>query len=230
MEGKRAVLRCTATEKARTQCRSISWLFKGKELQSDANTKISGHTKLIFHRVNRRHSGTYECRLTIGQIQISAYPQLTVCCKHSSLVDDTYTSGFNVSLVCISSIDPPEILEGPDNVITRIGDDVTFCCNVAGYPRPAVTWQLYGMAINALNASATQSKYSQSSEKGIHLLTITDVQQEDGGRYRCYVGNDNGVPLFVTAYLHVQGTVYLLVPWLLCIHLLGVFLTLFASG
>ena len=106
-------------------------------------------------------------------------------------------------------IDPSEILEGPSNVTAEIGDTATFRCKVTGYPEPAVTWQLYGTAIDTSNAPAAQSKYHQSSANGMHVLTITDVQQEeDGGRYSCYVRNDIGMPLFVSAYLQVQGTVY----------------------
>ena len=91
----------------------------------------------------------------------------------------------------------------------KIGDTVAFRCNVTGYPEPVVTWQLYGMALHASNASTAQIKYIQSSEKGTQVLKIADVQQaEDGGRYSCYVGNNNGTPLSATAYLQIQGTVH----------------------
>ena len=103
-------------------------------------------------------------------------------------------------------LDPPEISEGPRNVTAEIGDTVTFCCNVTGYPEPTVTWQVNGMAINTSNASATQSKYNQSSEEGIHVITIIDVQQEeDGGRYSCHFENNVGRAL-ESAYLKIQGT------------------------
>ena len=77
LEGKHAVLRCIGTNQ--TQSYTISWLREGRELHSDANT---GQTKLTFYSVNRRHAGTYECKITIGQVKISAYPRLTVVCKH----------------------------------------------------------------------------------------------------------------------------------------------------
>ena len=168
-------------------------------------TEIS-HRKLVFHKVNRRHSGRYECRVTLGQLKISAYPVFSVVCKFPSCLHGIYIGWFN-GILCAFT-DPPEILEGPRNVTAEIGDTVTFQCNVTGHPELAVTWKLYEMAINTSNSSTTHGKYNQSRKRGLHVLTITDVQQEENGRrYSCCVGNGNGNLLIQSAYLRIQGTV-----------------------
>ena len=103
-------------------------------------------------------------------------------------------------------------------MIAAVGATVTFHCNVTGFPEPDVTWKLNGMPVNASNAATAQEKYSQSTEKEVHVLTITDVhvqQGTDSGLYSCCIHNNHDMNNYGTgtlscqgAYLHIQGILY----------------------
>ena len=76
-----------------------------------------------------------------------------------------------------------EITQGPMEVTSLIGGEVTFTCMATGIPLPTITWMDQDGVINASNETILDmiTVYSQ--------IIIPDVQMEDFTTYTCTAMN-----------------------------------------
>ena len=76
-----------------------------------------------------------------------------------------------------------EITQGPMEVTSLIGGEVTFTCMATGIPLPTVSWMDQDGVINASNETILDmiTVYSQ--------IIISDVQMEDFTTYTCTAVN-----------------------------------------
>ena len=80
-----------------------------------------------------------------------------------------------------------EITQGPMEVISLIGGEVTFTCMATGIPLPTISWMDQDGVINASNETILDmiTVYSQ--------IIISDVQMEDFTTYTCTAVNLFGI-------------------------------------
>ena len=93
---------------------------------------------------------------------------------------------------------PPEITADPQNITTIEEVNVTFTCNATGNPLPAISWTANGSPINARH----NWKFSFSVNNT--QLTVTEVNRNDSGEYRCVANNSLGNATSDAAYLDVH--------------------------
>ena len=82
-----------------------------------------------------------------------------------------------------SFTDQPAFTERPQNKTKTEGENVTLSCNATGNPAPSISWTKDRSAVNFL-------KISLSSDN--KQLTITNVNRDDSGDYRCVANNSIG--------------------------------------
>lgn len=83
------------------------------------------------------------------------------------------------------------------------GRSATMECQVAGRPRPRVTWTLDGAAV--LDSTGDVIRTSHDTETGRCRLEIDEVLPEDEGMYTATATNEVG-SVSTSAYLTVQRT------------------------
>ena len=71
----------------------------------------------------------------------------------------------------------------PQNATVTEGENVTLACNASGNPTPSISWTKNGSAVNS-------PRIRLSSDK--KQLTITNVNRDDKGEYRCVANNSIG--------------------------------------
>ncbi|TSM68901.1 Myosin light chain kinase, smooth muscle [Bagarius yarrelli] len=88
---------------------------------------------------------------------------------------------------------PVEVLESlpsfdvqPQSQEVTQGTEVTFKCQVAGWPAPNVTWVKDGALLRHETGISTQQ------EGSLHLLCVKNVQNADAGQYSCTATNSVG--------------------------------------
>ncbi|XP_054723242.1 hemicentin-1-like, partial [Uloborus diversus] len=97
---------------------------------------------------------------------------------------------------------PPTWMSTPEDVDALNGDSITLNCKGIGKPLPTVVWykaQIDGLdfiPISSLNNPKIQSNGS---------LTLTAIEKEDEGTYKCNVSNGIGSPLLKTIAVRVIG-------------------------
>ncbi|XP_037125480.1 roundabout homolog 1-like isoform X1 [Syngnathus acus] len=145
---------------------TVRWRKDDSELPKGRYEILEDHT-LIVRQVTSSDEGSYTCVVEnmVGKSETSA--MLTV---H------------------VNSVRPAFALR-PRNQVAAIGRTVTFQCEATGNPQPAIFWQREGS--ESLLFSAPQP-FSRVSVSQMGSLTITDVQQSDGGLYSCQALNIAG--------------------------------------
>jgi hypothetical protein len=82
-----------------------------------------------------------------------------------------------------ASVDPPEIIKQPANVVVTASESAVFQCKATGFPKPQIRWK-------KLDANLPRSRTSISREDS---LTISRVQKSDAGTYVCVAESVFGV-------------------------------------
>ena len=92
--------------------------------------------------------------------------------------------------------DKPEITSHPKNVDIKEGGNVTFSCNSTANPLPTTSWTKDESAIT----SNSRISFSVVNK----VLTITNVNRNDIGKYRCVASNKLGNDTSEAAELNVK--------------------------
>ena len=107
---------------------------------------------------------------------------------------------------------PPRIVSPPLNDVIIDGNSASFVCEAVAFPSHEVNWTFTnsqgGMErmVIGTNASEDTDKYSIVRDRGemFGSLTISDVQYEDRGTYKCTAYNTIG-SVSASAVLTVHG-------------------------
>ena len=86
------------------------------------------------------------------------------------------------------------------------GNSATFVCEAVAFPRHEVNWTFTSGSDGVTSASEDADKYSIVRDSGemFGSLTISDVQYEDRGTYKCTAYNTIG-SVSASAVLTVHG-------------------------
>ncbi|XP_041975037.1 neuroglian-like isoform X1 [Aricia agestis] len=156
-EGEDAEIRCAAGGTPEPQ---ISWVHNGKPIAEaeDNPRRIITSNSIIIKDLVKKDTGNYGCNATNS---------------NGYVYKDVYIN--------VQSI-PPEIKEGPENLVKVDGSEAVLKCRVFGAPRPVVKWMRDDVDV-------TGGKYNITSEGD---LVIRGVSYTDVGRYQCYAKNKFG--------------------------------------
>ncbi|XP_077596344.1 roundabout homolog 1-like isoform X1 [Stigmatopora nigra] len=142
---------------------TVRWRKDDSELPKGRFEIQEDHT-LIVRQVTSSDEGSYTCVVEnmVGKSETSAMLTVHV---------------------------PPAFALRPRNQVAAVGRTLSFQCEATGNPPPAIFWQREGS--ESLLFSAPQP-FSRLSVSQMGTLTITDVQQSDGGLYSCQALNIAG--------------------------------------
>ena len=81
---------------------------------------------------------------------------------------------------------PPSLLGGPDNLVVKATETVSFCHQVQGTPMPSIQWEHN-------NKQLLQSARVKMTNDGMNVsLTLSDIGRLDEGVYTCTALNSLG--------------------------------------
>ncbi|GFR23250.1 contactin-5, partial [Trichonephila clavata] len=121
----------------------------------------SSFSVLVFHSVELSDHGNYSCIATNAE------------------GNDRYTTDLTVKA-------PPQWLEEPKNVITRVGEPIDIHCSAMGSPKPNILWKKISENNEKIIMNPSEDvKYSSNH------LKIISVSSSDAGVYQCIA--DNGI-------------------------------------
>ncbi|XP_066582905.1 fasciclin-2 isoform X2 [Prorops nasuta] len=142
---------------------SVDWLYNGELIRTNEHYVIETHA-LKIKNVQESDDGIYQCRATVV-----ATGEL----KERPIRVEVHTRPEIEGLVS-----PKDIIEG---------ETVSIPCRAKGKPPPKYSWV----------KSITQQNLSDADRFGVDadtgILTITNVNREDAGEYRCIASNAAGV-------------------------------------
>ena len=92
--------------------------------------------------------------------------------------------------------DKPEITSHPKSVDIKEGGNVTFSCNSTANPLPTTSWTKDESPVT----NDSRISYSVVNK----VLTITNVNRNDRGQYRCVASNELGKDMSKAAKLNVK--------------------------
>ncbi len=141
---------------------TITWSKVGKRMPDGSET-VEGDS-ISFKSVNHHHSGTYECRANNGY---------GVEAVESIEVDVEYAPEVEVEEVFIHA---------------AAGNKVELVCLVHAEPSPTVQWYKSGGKIELTDDSTSSMKRHGRR----HILTFTNLREEDFGNYTCRAHNSIG--------------------------------------
>ena len=95
------------------------------------------------------------------------------------------TRGIYLSLLSLLAV-PPSLSGGPDNLLVKAADTVSFCHQVQGTPTPSIQWEHN-------NKQLLHSARVKITNDGINVsLMILDIGRLDEGVYTCTALNSLG--------------------------------------
>lgn len=95
--------------------------------------------------------------------------------------------------------EPPFFIEKPDSVsVVKVGDSKVLECKVAGSPEISVRWFRDGAEIDR------SAKHKTSFINSLAALEISDVSENDSGKYFCEACNEAGIES-CTVEIEVKG-------------------------
>ena len=101
-------------------------------------------------------------------------------------------------------VDPPTIIEKPDNMTVVSGINISFSCLVcSGEPQHNTEWLFNNVTIYSNSKYDITEGFNHSS-----TLSISDVVLDDAGEYSCIASNVHGRDEAI-ATLSVQGFIIL---------------------
>ncbi|XP_015781640.1 Down syndrome cell adhesion molecule-like protein Dscam2 [Tetranychus urticae] len=140
----------------------IVWFKDGKELEDSEDIRIvsiQDPSVLLINSIKSSHSGNYTCKIS------------------NRYGSDTYSTELLVE-------GPPNWIEKPNNVKSRVHQMINVRCLVSGYPKPTITWK-----------KMQGSSWSQFGEFNSNLQ-ITNATKAYEGRYGCSATNAIGTDLW----------------------------------
>ena len=143
----------------------VKWTFKKKELKpSDRHemTITDGECVLVIRAVVDDDAGSYVCKLK-----------------------NKVWHAKNSAILTVGIF--PTVVDDLKNVTTNVSGEVEFTCEVAGSPKPKVTW------LHAENEIAISEKYEMHENVENFSLKVKDIADEDAGLYTCRITNELGV-------------------------------------
>ncbi|XP_055873410.1 myosin light chain kinase, smooth muscle-like [Biomphalaria glabrata] len=153
---------------------SVKWFRNGTELNRNANVQIEKFI-LTLKDVTLEMAGNYSCNVTQKKQVLSWTVEVTVKAKAW-----------------------PLIVEGPHNITQFAGSNVSFQCKVLNDPKPSIKWQ----KVKRDDEDKKDVEDILVNSPNLEVLTFTNIQRADEGRYRCVIGNVWGMKT-VDAYLKV---------------------------
>ena len=90
---------------------------------------------------------------------------------------------FLPNLLFFLTVDPPQIIQGPENQSVATGNDITFSIEATGDDLQ-FQWQKDG-----INIDSSESRFFLSHTNHTSTLCIQCVSNKDQGNYRCLVKN-----------------------------------------
>lgn len=91
----------------------------------------------------------------------------------------------HLTMCILLVLEPPEIMNGPQDVEVSWGETAVFTCRVDGDPQPSVSWMRDDQEIDV-----DGEKY-QLMEDG--SLMIQNTEPEDSGYYECMAKSQDGM-------------------------------------
>nr|AWV54570.1 sDscam-b3 [Tetranychus urticae] len=136
----------------------ITWYKDGKEIQDSSDIKIGTIQESSILRIDSiksSHSGNYTCKIA------------------NRYGHDSYTAELLVE-------GPPNWIEKPNNVKSKVHSMINTHCLVSGYPKPTITWKkLQGSSWIQLESNGQHN----------HNLQIMNATKSHEGRYGCSASN-----------------------------------------
>ncbi|XP_041357097.1 peroxidasin-like isoform X2 [Gigantopelta aegis] len=138
----------------------ISWFHNNNEISAqDARYSILSDGTLMIQETKDTDQGVYEC-------------------VAKNAAGEVKTN--QVELRYFGEPEKPKFMEMPDDVTAVAGRSITLPCRAIGNPRPDITWTKNGRALRI------SRRYSLLANGA---LSITNLQVEDRGLYRCRAAN-----------------------------------------
>ena len=116
-------------------------------------------------------------------------------------------------LTYIYMLGPPDIVEGPTDIIEIDDNDVTLMCNAIALPQHNITWMFQMTNTNntrmIVNTSSPDPSMKYIIDDNVDsgsfgTLTINDLQYSDRGIYTCIAANTHGA-VSAEAMVNVHG-------------------------
>ncbi|KAI5745650.1 hypothetical protein M8J76_013118 [Diaphorina citri] len=155
--------------------KTISWMKDGKP--------VPDHNEPVFRidSVRKEDKGMYQCVIRNEQESAQASGELKLGGR----------------------FDPPVIKESFSDETLNPGPNYYFKCIASGNPTPEISWYLDGKKL--VNAERIQvGQYVSGTGDVVSHLNITNVQTNDGGRYKCVASSKVG-SVEHTGKLNVYG-------------------------
>uniref|UniRef100_T1K1W5 Uncharacterized protein n=1 Tax=Tetranychus urticae TaxID=32264 RepID=T1K1W5_TETUR len=152
----------------------IFWIKDGNELRDSTETRIRNledSSVLHIDSIKSSHSGNYTCRIS------------------NRYGHDSYTAELIVE-------GPPNWIEKPNNVKSRVHQMINVRCLVSGYPKPTITWK-------KLQGSSWTQFETNSQHK--HDLQIMNATKSHEGRYGCSASNGIEPDLWSEFDISIEG-------------------------
>ncbi|XP_066993605.2 hemicentin-1 isoform X2 [Anabrus simplex] len=142
----------------------VVWKKDGAPLTLSSRVeRVSTHDSLVLRRAREADNGTYECIAT-------------------------NSAGVQESIIEVLVHVPPKIAPATEEMVVRVGDDISLQCDVNGFPPAEIKWQKDGLPL-----SADDVTYSEDSSS----ISFT-AKSSDGGQYECIATNIAGKDKFIT--------------------------------
>ncbi|KAK2186867.1 hypothetical protein NP493_186g03131 [Ridgeia piscesae] len=143
----------------------VIWQHNKKELKASGRHVIKvtdDECVLTLTGVTQNDAGTYTCKLKNKVSHVKSSAVLTV------------------GVI-------PTLVTAPQNVTANVNGEVEWTCQVAGLPRPKVTW------LHADKEITASDKYELHESDNLFCLKVKNIDEDDAGLYLCRVANDLGV-------------------------------------
>ncbi|XP_072048855.1 cell adhesion molecule Dscam2-like [Amphiura filiformis] len=143
---------------------SYTWYFNDQPIRTgQANYNVMTNGTLHIYSVNANSVGTYQC-------QAQAAAEIII------------SSPVRLKLAEISRI----FSTSPSSQSSNLGSSVIFECAISSSPTALITWQLNG---NDVNNGRTVTMATGDSTTTRSTLTLSSLQHDDRGQYRCLAVN-----------------------------------------
>ncbi|XP_074662091.1 titin-like isoform X2 [Tubulanus polymorphus] len=164
---------------------TVKWYREGMEIQPSRDFQIStqkNSTSLFMPEIFPEDAGTY-----------------SVIAENPSGVAQTKAKITVIEELPLEKEQPPEFRSLLQDTVIKVGEPLTFDCQITGKPSPDVYWQKNGKRLNE------NPRWKFIVEDNHYTFLIYEVRPEDAGVYECVAIAPSG-KTSCTAKLNVEGT------------------------